>query len=87
MKCSGINEIQYILCFTIFSLDHHGRSSIEGYGFTDLPKLPGYYNIEVQTWKPKLNNEQKLSEFFLGLYSLKKGGYIKLKDIGLLSLK
>lgn len=50
----------------VISIDEYGRSSIEGYGFADLPKQPGQYEFEVKTWKPKLNHEQQLKEFFLG---------------------
>ena len=55
------------LCVNVISIDIHGRSSIEGYGFVDLPKKPWMYNMELKTWKPKLNHDQKLREFFLGI--------------------
>lgn len=58
------------LTLTVFSIDHHGRTTIEGYGFLDLPKTPGSYNLEIKTWRPKLNQDQKLREFFLGSFSL-----------------
>lgn len=47
-------------------LDGYGRRLLCGYGFTDLPTAPGFYNFQIPLWRPAGSLEQELENFLLG---------------------
>lgn len=52
------------------SIDHWGRSRVEGYGTLSLPFYPGCYTVVVLTWKPVPTSVcDKLQYFFTGISS------------------
>lgn len=56
------------------SVDEWNRFKIEGYGFLEFPRQPGYYkSIKVPTWRPAKGDELEVHKYFLG-------GSIKMKD-------
>lgn len=63
-----------ILFLQVNSMDSWGRARIEGYGFLQLPRQPGYHDVLVQTYAPQTSLYQKIHQFFLG-------GTQKIKDM------
>jgi hypothetical protein len=47
---------------------------MHGCGFTKIPSTPGLHMLEVETWKPTVDLQTRISEFYLG-------GLIKPKNI------
>ncbi len=50
----------------VVSVDCYDRHQIAGYGYVDLPSVPGAHTIEVATWKPELEVENRLKTYFVG---------------------
>ncbi len=48
-------------------LDIYGRKILCGYGFTDLPSVPGYSKLTIPLWRPTGSVEQELDSFLLGV--------------------
>ena len=42
------------IVFSVNSLDNWGRSTIEGYGYLDIPSTPDSYELEIPCWGPKI---------------------------------
>lgn len=55
-----------IIFFFVNSNDSWGRSKVEGYGFCEIPKIPGFHEIKVRTWKPKMTIDDQINSFFIG---------------------
>ena len=55
------------------SNDSWGRSKVEGYGFCEIPKIPGFHEIKVKTWKPKMAIDDQINSFFIGSFPLLDG--------------
>lgn len=43
-----------------------GRHYVEGYGHVAIPRVPGTYDLTVNTWKPRGAIRDRMSDFFLG---------------------
>ena len=56
-----------ILLFQVDSVDNWQRYSIEGYGFIEIPKDPGFHEILIPTWKPHHSISEKIHSFYLGI--------------------
>jgi Meckel syndrome type 1 protein len=63
-----------LVFFQVNSTDSWERFSVEGYGFLELPNLPGTHNLTIKTWRPKPDLFSQIHSFFLG-------GALKLKDM------
>lgn len=63
-----------IIHIEVFSKDFWDRILMHGCGFVKIPSSPGYYELEIDTWKPNVDLKSKISEFFLG-------GLINIKNI------
>ena len=65
-------------CFQVNSSGQFGTHKIEGYGILEIPKYPGYYELEVDTWKPVPGLKLRIANFYLGGMT---GGIRDLKDL------
>ena len=66
--------------FEVNSLDYWDRHRIEGYGYLILPRNPGSYKLNIETWRPHGTFYEELSRYFIGggpLLPDKKLVYIK----------
>jgi len=55
------------LFFEVYSLDSWQRHRIEGYGFCQLPDVPGSTCVEIDTWRPKGDSsKEEMQRFFIG---------------------
>merc|ERR1712048_1515942 len=55
------------LYFKVSSVDSWQRFRCEGYGYTQLPDVPGSHMLEIDTWRPKgSTRESQLNRFFIG---------------------
>lgn len=55
------------LFFEVYSLDSWKRHRIEGYGFCQIPDVPGTTCVEIDTWRPKgESSTDEMQRFFIG---------------------
>ncbi|KAJ3048752.1 Pleiotropic negative transcriptional regulator, partial [Rhizophlyctis rosea] len=54
------------LYFQVNSVDYWDRHTVEGYGYIDMPRTPGCYSFDVQTWRPFGTFKSRLESFFIG---------------------
>uniref|UniRef100_A0A5S6QIJ4 Meckel syndrome type 1 protein n=1 Tax=Trichuris muris TaxID=70415 RepID=A0A5S6QIJ4_TRIMR len=70
-----------LLFIAVMSLDNLSRYRLEGYGFVELPRVPGREQCIVRTWRPIEEGAENLQRFFLGgstqLESITLSRYVK----------
>jgi hypothetical protein len=54
------------ILFQVYSVGFMGRRSLEGYGYTYVPKNAGSVDIEIKTWRPVGGIESRMKDHFLG---------------------
>ncbi|KAJ3071625.1 Pleiotropic negative transcriptional regulator [Podochytrium sp. JEL0797] len=52
--------------FEVCSMDSWDRSIVVGYGYADLPKSPGCYDLKITTWKPLVSPSSQLKSSLVG---------------------
>lgn len=52
--------------FKIVSVDFRDRHTIEGYGFIRISQKPGCFVHHLETWKPAVEFDSKLTNFLVG---------------------
>ncbi|KAI9342532.1 ciliary basal body-associated, B9 protein-domain-containing protein [Obelidium mucronatum] len=52
--------------FEVCSMDSWDRSIVLGYGYVDVPKEPGCYDLNVSTWKPLVSPYSQLKSILVG---------------------
>ncbi|ORY49870.1 hypothetical protein BCR33DRAFT_762970 [Rhizoclosmatium globosum] len=52
--------------FEVCSMDNWDRSLVLGYGYVDIPKEPGCYDLNVTTWKPLVSPTNQLKSILVG---------------------
>lgn len=61
-----INERGPSLVMEVCHINSWGHYSSEGYSFCDIPREPGYYELEAQSWKPKQETSFEVFNYYLG---------------------
>jgi hypothetical protein len=61
------------VCLQVNSCDDWGRHRIEGYGFLQIPNEPGFYRVEVPTFRP-------VEDLYAEVYSYYLGGSVRIED-------
>lgn len=54
------------IVFKVMSVDTCDRHLVQGYGYTAIPSIPGFYNESISTWKPELTTPMQLKSYFVG---------------------
>ena len=62
------------LVFEVSSVDKWQRHRVEGYGFADLPRNPGSFDVQIRTWRPTGSLTMQMQNHFIG-------GAVQLKDL------
>lgn len=50
----------------VWSVDSHGRHSVQGYGCQTMPTRPGHYELDIVLWRPEGDFSDKVAAFFIG---------------------
>ncbi|KAJ3249242.1 Pleiotropic negative transcriptional regulator [Chytriomyces hyalinus] len=75
ISLKGSNHSQWPrIYFEVCSMDCWDRNSVLGYGYVDVPRSPGCYDLSVPTWKP-------VTSPYAQMKSLLVGGSAELDDI------
>lgn len=61
-----ISDPKATILFQVYSVGFMGRKSLEGYGYTYVPKTAGSVDVEIKTWRPVGGVESKMKDHFLG---------------------
>ncbi|CAF0833336.1 unnamed protein product [Adineta ricciae] len=66
--------------FQVASLDSWGRHRTEGYTYTDIPNIPGFYDEHLSCWRPRGDSIfNEVRRFFIG-------GSLELEDISYIAI-
>mmetsp|Transcript_49762 Transcript_49762/g.128022 ORF Transcript_49762/g.128022 Transcript_49762/m.128022 type:complete len:615 (-) Transcript_49762:310-2154(-) len=65
--------------FQVCSYDFWDRVRLHGYGYWEVPKRPGYYDVTIPCWRPQPSLGEQVREFYVG-------GAKELQDIRFVAL-
>ena len=55
-----------VLYMEVFGVDYWQRHISLGYGFVNIPQVPGCHKLRIPVWKPVPNIRARAREFFVG---------------------